>query len=322
MTAETETAAARASREATDWFLLLQEEPDDADLRRRFEAWRAADPLRASAWAATERTAAIMAKVPPLEAPRHAAPAAAGSARRTRRRWMMAGAVAIAACLGFLVLPSLVLQLRADHATGAAEVRSVPLQDGSTLVLAPGSAVQVVYSAGERRVALLAGEAFFTVQHESRPFRVVTEGIETTDIGTEFDVRRGEEGATVAVQTGSVRVDYPSVASAVSELVEAGQSLSVSWAGAARRGELAATQVGAWRRRQLIAQDQPMGEVIDRLRPYFSGTILVMDGALARRPVTGVYNLAAPADALRGIAEACGATVREITPWLLVVTGQ
>lgn len=312
MTAETETAAARASQEATDWFLLLREEPDDASLRNCFEAWLAADPMHARAWAATERTAEIMARVPPVGRP----------VRPLGVRPWAAAVGAIAACVAFLVLPGLVLQLRADHATGTAEVRTVPLQDGSMMVLAPDSAVEIAYSAAERRVVLLAGEAFFTVQHEAaRPFRVVTGGIETTDIGTEFDVRRGAEGAVVAVQTGSVRVDYPSASAVVSELLEAGQSLRLSWAGAVRRDELGATQVGAWRRRQLIAQDQPMGEVIDRLRPYFKGTIVMMDGALARRPVTGVYNLAAPADALRGIAEARGATVHEITPWVLVVTG-
>lgn len=324
MTAESETAAARASQEATDWFLLLQEEPDDADLRRRFEAWRAADPLHASAWAVTARTTAMMAQVPPRDAHHSAVSSAAAAPPRHVRRhasWA-AAAVAIAACAAFFMLPGLVVQLRADHATGTAEVRTVPLPDGSTLVLAPDSAVEVAYSTTERRVVLLAGEAFFTVQHESaRPFRVVTKGIETIDIGTAFDVRRGEEGAIVAVQTGSVRVDYPTVSPSVSEVLEAGQSLGVSWAGATQRGEMAASQVGAWRRRQLIAQDQPMGEVIDRLRPYFKGTIVVMDGTLARRPVTGVYNLAAPADALRGIAEARGAVVREIAPWLLVVTG-
>jgi transmembrane sensor len=324
MTAETETAAARASREATNWFLLLREEPDDADLRNRFEAWLAVDPMHARAWVATERTAEVMARVPPVDARRRSQSTARRPVKRLDARpWAAAvGAIAVAACLAFLVLPGLVLHLRADHATGAAEVRTVPLQDGSMMVLAPDSAVEIAYSTAERRVVLLAGEAFFTVQHEAaRPFRVVTRGIETTDIGTEFDVRRGEEGAVVAVQTGSVRVDYPSASTVVSELLEAGQSLRVSWAGAVRRGELGATQVGAWRRRQLIAQDQPMGEVIDRLRPYFKGTIVMMDGALARRPVTGVYNLAAPADALRGIAEARGATVHEITPWVLVVTG-
>ncbi len=33
-----------ASREATEWLILLQEEPDDATLRRRFDVWRAASP--------------------------------------------------------------------------------------------------------------------------------------------------------------------------------------------------------------------------------------------------------------------------------------
>jgi transmembrane sensor len=321
VTADSETAKARASQEATDWFILLQEEPDDADLRRRFEAWLAADPLHGSAWSVTRHTSALMAQVPPLRADDRR-PAVvrvrATASRRPAARWLMAaGTMAIAACVGVLALPVLLLNLQADHVTGAGEVRTVPLADGSTLVLAAESAVEVTYSGTERRINLLAGEAFFTVNPDpARPFRVIANGIETTDLGTAFDVRRNDVGATIAVETGSVRVDYRSV----SETLVAGQEILVDWAGGATRGEQAATQTAAWRRKQLIAQDRPMAEVIDRLRPYFNGRIVVIDADLARRRVTGVYNLAEPANALRGIAEARGAAVREVTPWLLVVT--
>lgn len=33
-------ARKRASREATEWSVLLHDDPDDRDLSRRFEAWR------------------------------------------------------------------------------------------------------------------------------------------------------------------------------------------------------------------------------------------------------------------------------------------
>lgn len=339
MTAERETAEARASQEATDWFLLLQEEPDDAGLRGRFEAWLAADPRNAAAWAVTRRTAGIMSRVPPVDGGRWmpaAATAGAGTSgggiglrprvppiagRRAYRRLAAASAIAMAACLALLFLPSLILQLQADYVTATAEIRAVQLDDGSTLVLAPESAVEVAYGGRERRISLLAGEAFFTVRDDpARPFRVIAKGIETTDLGTAFGVRRTDSGATVAVQTGSVRVDYATASPAVSEMLEAGQSIRIGWSGAAVRGEQIPTQIAPWRQRRLIAQDQPMRDVIDQLRPYFDGRIILADSALASRRVTGVYNLADPADALRGIAQARGASVRQVTPWILIVS--
>ena len=64
-----------------------------------------------------------------------------------------------------------------------------------------------------------------------------------------------------------------------------------------------------------------MRDVVDRLRPYFRGTIILAPSAPAGRSVTGVYNLADPVAALRGIARAQGATVSRITPWILLVSG-
>lgn len=342
MTAESETAEARASREATDWFILLREEPEDADLRARFDAWLLADPRNGAAWTVTRRTTTIMARVPPVGGGAWLAPAtsnpgkgegaglradlsaAARSGRPARgRRLAAASVVALAACLGLLFMPGLILRLEADHVTGTGEIRSVRLDDGSTLVLAPESAVEVAYSVGERRINLLAGEAFFTVQPDpARAFRVFAKGIETTDLGTAFGVRRTEVGSTIVVESGSVRVDYKATSPSVSEHLEAGQSISVSWAGSAVRGEQVSTQIAPWRERRLIAQDEPMQDVIDALRPYFGGRIVLADASLASRRVTGVYNLTDPANALRGIAQARGASVRQISPWLLIVSAE
>jgi transmembrane sensor len=125
----------------------------------------------------------------------------------------------------------------------------------------------------------------------------------------------------IAVQQGRVRVNYRAVRPSVDETLRAGQKMLVAWTGQATRGEEAASAVAAWRRNQLIAEDVPMHEVIDQLRPYYGGKIIVTNATLDDRNVTGVYNLSDPVGALRGIAKAHDATVYQITPWLLVVSG-
>jgi hypothetical protein len=47
-----------------------------------------------------------------------------------------------------------------------------------------------------------------------------------------------------------------------------------------------------------VAQDEAMGDVIDQLRRNFPGRIVLTDETLAGRPITGVYNLADPVEAL------------------------
>lgn len=342
----------QASKEATDWLILLKDDPDDAGLRREFEAWLRKRPINATAWDAMQQASKAMDKAMPVHSDRwepllqqmrgDAPNRRAFNMRSTidrewrsttangrpfmrrigRRQAIRFGGIAAAACLfAVLVGPDLLLELRADHATGTAETRTIRLADDSVVTLAPESAIDVAYTPGERRIRLLAGEAFFEVTaNPERPFRVATGAVDATVLGTSFDIRRGEDGAKVAVEHGVVRVDHATADPPVSETLTSGQSVQVSWTGRAERSGGPVERIAAWRRSQLIARDEPLGAVVDELRRYYPGKIIVTDEALAARPVTGVYNLSDPVEALRGIARAQNAIVRQVTPWMLIVS--
>ena len=108
----------------------------------------------------------------------------------------------------------LAISLAADGTLTARNLRRhalpLALADGSTVTLEPGA--QLRYPArfgGAQRVVQLEGEAFFEVFHDAgRPFRVLTDKLETTVLGTSFRVRAvaGAGAATVQVRTGCVRV--------------------------------------------------------------------------------------------------------------------
>ncbi|HAE02506.1 MAG TPA: hypothetical protein DCG04_13880, partial [Rhodospirillaceae bacterium] len=53
MTDDPTQALETASREATNWLILLQDDPDDPDLQKEFAAWVNASPLHFQAWQAT-----------------------------------------------------------------------------------------------------------------------------------------------------------------------------------------------------------------------------------------------------------------------------
>lgn len=348
MAGNTDPIQKQASKEATDWLILLKDDPDDADLRDTFEDWLRQNPVNAAAWEAMQQASKAMDKATPVHADQWQpmlaelrgettrGPSAiahlqhsnaAGNrlfARRIGRRQALAfGGIAAAACLTAVVIgPDLYRGLRSDYVTGTAETRTVQLPDDSTVTLAPESAITVAYTPGERLIRLLAGEAFFEVTpNAERPFRVAVETVDVTVLGTAFDVRRGADESDVSVARGMVRVDNATVDPPVTETLTAGQSVRVTWAGGVERSDSPVERVAAWRRNQLIARDEPLGIVVDQLRRYYSGKIIVTDDALAARPVTGVYNLADPVEALRGIARAQNAVVRRITPWVVLVSG-
>ncbi len=327
----TDADAERASNEATDWLILLQEEPDDADLRQRFDEWLKARPENASAWASTQTFSDIAALLPAArEAGVVIAPTRAGAKvlpmrpRSTGRRWAMpALALAAAACLALWAGPGLLLQLRADHVTGTAELRQLELPDGSRVTLAPASAIAVAMADERqgRRVQLLSGEAFFQVRPDpSRPFRVTARDVEATVLGTSFDVRLSSDDVAVSVEEGIVAVAAAGAPPESAAKLVAGQFVRVTKGGGTTRGSEPPELVAAWRQGQLYAQETRLGDAIDQLRRYFGGTIVLTDGGLAERRITGAYNLADPEDALRGMARVHGAKVRRVTPWLLVVS--
>ena len=336
----------RAAREAARWLVALEEKPDDGAIRAEFEAWLNASPVNAAAWANTSDIYDLMAKTPPAhqdhwapyvaereraatarpidpERP-HLVPTGAGSGRTPARRRVVFGvaAAAMAACLALVMVPSVFLRIEADYLTSTAELQTLNLPDGTTVRLGPDSALAVDFDERERRVRLVKGEAFFEVTPDrEHPFRVATREVTTTVLGTAFDVRLGEDGAAVAVRHGEVSVDYPTVQPPVSERLNAGDWLRVGWTGDVRRGETPSDEVGAWMQGQIVVRDRRLESVIDDLRRYYAGVIVLTDGALGGQRVSGVYNVADPVAALTALAGAHGGAVHRISPWVLVVTG-
>jgi transmembrane sensor len=310
-----------ATIEAARWLVALDEAPDDRDLRVRFQAWLDASPANAAAWADACDVYGLMTKTEPvhcLQWERALRPAVLRRPSRRRLAWAAAAGV-LAACLAIVAGPDLVSRLQADQITATAEVRTLDLEDGSVVRLAPDSAVDVAYGAGRRQVRLLRGEAFFEVKSDAaRPFRVAASGVDVTVLGTAFNVRLAGQGVEVAVQRGLVQVDEATVRPPIAERLRPGEWVRVGKNGPLERGAIPPEEVAPWLHGQIVARDRPMADVVDELRRYYAGLIVVADGTLAGRRVTGVYNLSDPAAALRAIVAAHGGSVRRVSPWLLV----
>lgn len=333
-------ARARAEDEAADWLIALAETPDDAGLLRRFESWLAASDMNGEIWARTRRSYGLAGQ----GAPRHgdawadvsgsrgadpdlptgglgSAAVASNKTTRPRRIALGAAAMALAACLAFAVVPDALLRMQADVVTATAEQRDLNLADGSRVHLAPESAVEIAFTDDRRQVRLIKGRAFFAVApNPDRPFRVSAGGTTATVLGTAFDVRLGDDGARIAVREGRVRVEDASTAPPTRADLTPGDWMRVTWNGASRRGHARANEVASWTGGNLIARDRPAGEIVDSLRPYFQGAILVQSRRFSGLRVSGIYSLRDPAMTLADLAASHGAVMRRVSPWLLVVT--
>lgn len=317
-------------RKATEWLLALNEAPDDVLLQRRFQAWLAEDPAHERDWISINSMfdqlgAALLPDTTPVAAAT-VVPFPANRGTKRRRLAVMAVGLAAACVAAGVFSPDLLLRLQADQMTGVAQQRAITLADGSTIRLAPSSAIATHFTAGRRDVRLLRGEAFFQVTHDAkRPFVVTTGAVQTTDVGTAFDVRHNAADTTVAVREGAVQVESRGAPHGVREVLRAGDEIHVEAHGdrvfnVARR-HVEAEDVALWTSARAMVRDRTVGDAVEAIRPWFRG-VIVLRGDLARQPLTGVYNLSDPIEALAAVAHAQGATMYRISPWIVVLSAR
>ena len=179
---------------------------------QELQAWLDRDPRRLGALA---RAQAVMIRVEGLQAFTDAAVAnpsvaEAAAPEAQRRKWRSHWNVgALAATLVAAILITMLLGRADPLTTRLGEVRLVPLPDGSAIVLNTASRVRTDFTASQRSVELVSGEALFNVAKDSsRPFIVTAGDTRVRAVGTSFSVRRmPDDSVRVLVREGVVQID-------------------------------------------------------------------------------------------------------------------
>ncbi len=288
-------SSARTTREATDWLDRLNTPPHETEELEAFSAWRA-NPENRAEYERLEDIKRAMTTLRDDPDMRQAAAEALerGAARRKRhaplalRPRLLVGGLA-AACL---VAAIGVFALRMPtYSTGVGETFSATLEDGSRVQLNTDSAVRVRYSAGQRRIELLRGQAFFQVAHDvQRPFIVMAGDAQVRALGTRFDVRKIGQDVRVVLVQGSVEVSDPVVRPTPWRL-KAGQSLALPRVASAATAPATVDTPSAtsWTTGSLTFQGVPLSEAVAELNRYSRDKIVLAPGVPADRRVTGVF---------------------------------
>jgi transmembrane sensor len=310
--------------EAAALLLRLKAAPEDKVLAVEIAVWQTRSDRHGRAWVAAEKVWLLTGQIGaahPVFSPK--------VERRDARRWSVRAprrsavlAAAMVACLAIVVAPSIQLRMKASYRTGVGESRTVTLADGSKVQLDTGTAIQVDDAVGARGVKLLAGRAFFAVARDrARPFQVVADDVTVTVTGTQFDVGMTDRVIDIALAEGSVRAEYPLGDRRGEYAMHPGDHLRFNRAaGQVRKDSVPVGSIAAWRRGKLLIEGATIGDIIDQLRPYYAGIIVVTDKSLARQRVTGAFDVGDPAEALRTIVEPHAGHVRRLSPWLIFVS--
>lgn len=306
-TFEYEESLSRIEQDAWLWLGRLQGQPGDS-VQMAFERWLAAAPEHVDTFVRMQALWHLSRPAAQQLADEEAAALQPYLRGPVSKRPYWASALAMAACLLVVVWGAgwqplrWVDDLGADWVSAPGQVRTVALSDGSRVVLDADSAIAVQYSAGERHVELRRGAAYFSVVPGEIPFTVAAAGGEARVLGTRFEVRRLGEGARVSVQQGRVAVRGGPLEAP--RVLTADQQLSFADGSSGQVQTVDAEALTAWRDGRLSFYRAPLGEVLDELRRYYPGRIVLLNDELRGKRVSGSFASQDPQailDALQGV---------------------
>jgi len=240
--------------------------------------------------------------------------------KRFRRPAMLATAAATVLATGAFLFWQ---QSRPDiFRTGFGERRVVTLSDGSQITLDSRSEVAVRYTADARSLTLVRGQAQFDVAHDvTRPFSVAAEGHKVVATGTAFDVDvlgpkllvtllkghvvvlpqsvptipwvtdASPAGAGSATPAGAESLAASAAGDAMGRIyLDPGEQLVMSPRAAPRISRVDIERVTAWERGEIVFDNEPLANVVQRMNRYGPRHIIVGDDRTGDLRISGVFH--------------------------------
>jgi transmembrane sensor len=182
-------------------------------------------------------------------------------------------------------------------------------------VLNTATALNVRFTAAERRLQLIAGEVLITTARDEepihRPFLVETRQGEAIALGTQFTVRQADGATLVAVFDGAVEI-RPGLAPGAGRTLHAGQQASFTGSGVGAPTRADEATGTAWTRGTIVALSMRLDDFVRELGRY-SATPLSCDPAVADLRISGSYPTGDIAAVLASVSAALSLEVHAIT---------
>ena len=265
---------------------------NEHEYRRLVKLLSVAHTLPMGAATKPPTAAALHARTrPPEDSPRHPERSEAPLSRGWVK-WMIPVAAAAGLAAGFIVprasapKPLASVLGVADVSTGAAEMTTVQLGDGSVVRLAPASRLRVTSSDSTREVAL-DGRAFFVVaKMPDRPFVVHTPAGNARVLGTRFELATTDKDLRLVVVEGRVALtagtNRVEVAGGEQSGVRDQQTLTPTPVADAGKME-------QWVGKFLVFQSMPLREAAREIERVYGTRVSVTDSVLARQTVQATF---------------------------------
>ncbi|MBN7800087.1 FecR domain-containing protein [Algoriphagus aestuariicola] len=187
--------------------------------------------------------------------------------------------------------------------TGPGEKLTMILSDKTKVIINSESEISFSSDYGIKdRVITVKGEAFFDVASDpSRPFKVITEEVTTTALGTEFNVYSRNRDHRIALVEGKVAVGK------TDNQIELTPGLMAVWNSKEGSDDFAVRsfdieRVTAWKEGNLVFDRKPFGDILEDLAAWYSVDIQIDKGVDVNKKVIGTFQNKNLEDMLTGLS--------------------
>ncbi len=316
---------------AVEWWMELQSGEDSRTQQLALAHWRAEHPDHERAW---QHLCNVSGRFRSLaDSNGDTAGAAAARAALThatmstaRRRTSVKALATLLFAGGATWMASEHVPWRAWHAdvrTALGERRALTLADGTRVTLNTDSAIDLRFTAAERRLRLVRGEIMVATGHgdgERRPFVVETEQGGLRPLGTRFAVKQHSTLCRLDVFEGAVQIDpidAPAITPGLSPVVRAGQRVRFTRAGVSVPEPISENEA-AWTDGLIVASGMRLGDFVSELGRYRAGH-LGCDEAVAGLRLSGTFPLADTGRVLDTVARTLPVEVVFVTRYWVTV---
>lgn len=307
----TEHKISSALQEAAEWFASLEDDTTPAN-RERWQAWINKNADNQAAWARVQAIDEQFRRLP--SQPAREALEKAGTNRRNLIKSL--GVLAVAVPIGVVAYRALPLsKWQAEITTAVGEVKEGRLPDGSRFWLDTDSAISLNFTEEQREIELVAGAIRIQTVKDNRPLNVRTADGVITPVGTDFSVRFNRHNSHVAVTEG--RVVLSTSISRARTVVHRGEAIEFT-ADSIEEKQPASSFDLHWKDGILVAENQNLGEFLDRLARYRPGFIFY-DDHVSQHTLVGSFPIRDTDVVLAALEDTFPIKVTKITPWWVKV---
>lgn len=274
--------------QAIDWLVKLRFGRPGPCTEQQFQQWLTSHPHNPVAWQRVSLLGDELAGLP-KDLSRRTLESSQQQRISRRSHLKLLALLAVGGSLGLAARePQGLPELLADSSTATGERRQLQGSDGSRIQLNTASAIDLHYSAEQRRLELVRGEVSLESNaDDNRPFFMQTRVGPLATLDGQLLLRENSQGLLLAVRRGEVTL-FP--ASAAARQVLAGETLQVSVNGSFQAVTLHSDPWG-WTDGVLSVQQMPLGEFVSELARYRPG-LLRCAPEVANLKVSGTYQLA------------------------------